>query len=661
MKVSLFAFGVLFACVCTVAQAQDVDFLTLGDAGAEFQAALTGLASAAGGTINVGNIYNCGFASIADTLVSGLTDLITEASSCNPSKVSDIEAKLQTLLADVPASVTTCLQSNTDAQALLTGLGVAGQTQDQIQTAITNWITNNPLTACWDLQGLYSDVNGGDFQKFGSDAGALIKKIFKSSKILRAHKDNIAQILTGVNSNIQDQADVNSIVSCGSETTYTAIDAAILPIMDEAASCDPTKMDDIAAKVNTLIQAVPASEQQCFSSNADVQKLLKGLGVAGLSPSDIKSKVTSYVLSHILSICGTIDGLNKKIKGGDYLGFGTDAGKLVVNVFKSSKMLGAHKDNIAQILTGVNSNIQDQADVNSIVSCGSETTYTAIDAAILPIMDEAASCDPTKMDDIAAKVNTLIQAVPASEQQCFSSNADVQKLLKGLGVAGLSPSDIKSKVTSYVLSHILSICGTIDGLNKKIKGGDYLGFGTDAGKLVVNVFKLSTNQKIAREITFALMMVSKLQANLDGFADLLGGFASATSAKGADTKTTAKCTDEATAGTLLTAIADLTKTASTCDLTKVTDLVTKAKAVVDAVPAAHKQCFAADPAIKQIGTALGVVGAKPDQLVQKVLTYAIGHFSEVCSTIKTLDTDASGAAWNQYGADAGALAVKILA
>ena len=319
------------------------------------------------------------------------------------------------------------------------------------------------------------------------------------------------------------------------------------------------------------------------------------------------------------------------------------------------------KDHLTQVLTGINSNLQDKADVNSIMACGSETSFATIETTLLPLMDEAAKCDPTKIDDIANKVQTLIKTIPASEQQCIQTNPEGQKLLKGLGVLGLTPSEIKTKVASYVLSHILSVCGNLDSLNKKLKGGDFLGFGTDAGKLVVNIFKLSTSKKVAREITFALMMAGKLQANLDSFADLLGGFASATSAKGADTKTTAKCTDEATAGTLLTAIADLTKTASTCDLTKAAELATKAKAVVDAIPAAHKQCFAADPAIKQIGTALGVVGAKPDQLVQKVLTYAIGHFSEVCSTIKTLDTDASGAAWNQYGADAGALAVKILA
>jgi hypothetical protein len=511
MKVSLFAFGVLFVCVCIVAQADFVDFLSVRDGPSDLKDTFTGLAAAVGGSINTDNIYNCGFDPIADNLVTGIKDLINEASGCNPSKVSDIQAKLQTLLASIPESIGVCLQTSSDAQAFLNGLHVLGKSPQQIQDAVTSWITNNPLTACWDLQGLASSVNSGNMKQFGSDGGAILIEIFTSKKnvsTLRASKDHFTQMLTGIASNVQDTVDVNSIASCSDEPTYVTIEAALLPIIDEAASCDPTKLDDIGQKVTALVNGLPDSAKQCLNTNTEGQKLLNGLGILGLTPAQIQSKVTNYVLSHVFSLCGTVGNLNKKLKAGDFNGFGTDVGKIALDIFKNSA---------------------------------------------------------------------------------------------------------------------------------------------------------KSNKQIAQEAVFALLISDKTKVKaLDSFSALLGGVASVV-AKGADTQTTAKCTDEPTAGNVISTIADLIKKGSTCDLTKASELATKAKALVDSIPAGHKQCFNNDSGAKKIASGLGIAGASMDKIVQKVLVYAIGHFSDICNSVKVLDSDASSSNWNQFGVDSAKLLQRMLA
>jgi len=508
MKASLFAFGVLLACVCTISYADyNVDFLaSIRDTSSDVKDILTGLVSSTkSSSISVDNIFNCGFSTIADVLESATKDLVSEASSCDPSKSTDIQNKLTALLNTIPQTVSTCLQSSSDAQSLLTGLHVAGLTQAQVQAQVTSWIENNPLTACWDLQGLQSDVENNNWSQFGSDAGSLI-----------------------------------------------------------------------------------------------------------------------------------------------------------ISIFTSKKRLGTHKDHFTQIMTGIASNVQEAVDVGSLINCSDEPTYTTIEAALLPLIDEAASCDPTKYDDISQKAAALVNSIPDTAVQCISQNPESQKLISGLGISGLTPDQIQTKITNYVLSHILSICSTLDRLNKQLKNSDFQGFGTDVGKLVVDIFKSSNHKKVAQDFVFALMVTDKLKLKaVDTLADLLGGLASVTTAKGADVKTTAKCTDEPTAGNILSTLADLIGKSSTCDLSKATEIAQKAKALVDGIPDTQKQCLNNDPAAKQIVGAFGIAGSSIDKLMPKIVSYAIGHFSEVCNTLKVLNSDATGGNWNQFGVDAGKLIVKI--
>jgi len=322
--------------------------------------------------------------------------------------------------------------------------------------------------------------------------------------------------------------------------------------------------------------------------------------------------------------------------------------------------LKTHTDHFTQMLTGIASNVQEAVDVGSIITCSDEPTYTTIESALLPLIDEAASCDPTKFDDITKKATALVNSIPDTAKQCLDQNPEGKKLLSGLGISGLTPAQIQTKITDYVMSHILSVCSTLDGLNKKLKNSDFQGFGSDVGKLAVAILRSSNHKKVAQDFVFALMVTDKLKLKaVDTLADLLGGLASVTSAKGADVKTTAKCTDESTAGNILSTLTDLIGKSSTCDLSKATEIAQKAKALVDGIPDTQKQCFNNDPAAKKIAGAFGITGSTIEKLIPKVIAYAIGHFSEVCNTLKVLNSDITGGNWNQFGVDSGKLLVKI--
>jgi isocitrate dehydrogenase len=123
--------------------------------------------------------------------------------------------------------------------------------------------------------------------------------------------------------------------------------------------------------------------------------------------------------------------------------------------------------------------------------------------------------------------------------------------------------------------------------------------------------------------------------------------------------------DEPTAARVISTIADLIKQASACQVTKAVTLGNKAKALVASIPADQKKCFMNDPTGKIIASGLGISVASPeksmDKLVQKAIRYAIGHFSEVCKSLKGLNSDASSGNWQKFGVNSAITLKKVLA
>jgi len=349
--------------------------------------ALSGLASASGSaSINVDNIFNCGFSAFADQMIASIKDLIGEASGCNPTKISDISAKLKALITSVPASIKTCLASSSDAKSLFDGLHLTGKTPDQIQTDVINFVLSNPLTACWDLQGLQSDITSGNMNKLGSDGGALIKKIYSSKaldvvddddfayddefvyvdefvdnddplddddlvKFVRDSTSDLKDALSGLASASGSASiNVDNIFNCGFSAFADQMIASIKDLIGEASGCNPTKISDISAKLKALITSVPASIKTCLASSSDAKSLFDGLHLTGKTPDQIQTDVINYVLANPLTACLDLQDLQSDITSGDMKKLGADGGALIKKV--SSSKFADMDDNemLAQVI-----------------------------------------------------------------------------------------------------------------------------------------------------------------------------------------------------------------------------------------------------------------------------------------------------------------------
>ena len=157
---------------------------------------------------------------------------------------------------------------------------------------------------------------------------------------------------------------------------------------------------------------------------------------------------------------------------------------------------GSSKDHLTQILNGIATNIKDGVDVASLISCGDDFSFSAIEAALYPIMDEFALCAPSNYDDIGRKIIALVKSIPTAQQQCVIQNPESQKLLKGLGLLGLTPAEIKSKITYGYYYRLWSACGLIGGVAQSLKSSDFQGFGTSLGNLAVDIFKPSSQKQL---------------------------------------------------------------------------------------------------------------------------------------------------------------------
>jgi hypothetical protein len=451
------------------------------------------------------------------------------------------------------------------------------------------------------------------------------------------------------------------VLNCGLAAISDKLKSNAKDLLIDVSSCDPSKSDEIENKLQSLLISLPQSINQCVQNAPDTQSFLVGFYFANVAQDLIKSKITNHIRSNPLSACLDLQELQSYIRHESWDLFKSGAQDFIVEMFSTSENeVGANRDHFTQMLVGLTSKVKTPINVKSLISCGSESTFKSTEPLLLSIIDEAALCDVTKLNDILSKMIYLVTSVPAAEAQCVSKNPETKKLMSGFGISGLTPEEIRAKVTKYFTSHSLLICNMFDGLNKKLKNSDFKGFGADVGKMMLEIFKNSNQEEDLQDVILELLGINRLESkSMDTVAEVLGGLASVTSAKGADVKTTVKCTDEATSKKFLSTLSDLISQASDCDLTKMAGIISEVYALINDFPESQQPCFKKDPAANQIFSALGIYDLTLDKLVAKVVAYAISHFSDSCNTVKALNRDITNANWKQLGADSGTLLLAI--
>jgi len=325
-------------------------------------------------------------------------------------------------------------------------------------------------------------------------------------------------------------------------------------------------------------------------------------------------------------------------------------------------------DDVTQMLNGLATNVQGTIDTASIASCGSESIFAAFEAGFLPIMDEVASCNPLDFSDIASKVSALIKTVPDTSKECAKNNADAKKLLTGLGINGLTPDQIKSKITTYVMDNLLSICGTFGDLDSKLKSGDFVGFGTEAGKIALEIFQSSSAEEIAQNIIFALMSAHKTPkvfveflADSSSLTQMLEGFVSQTSAAGTDVSTMVACVDNTLASSLvdvLTQVSGLVASANPDSFNKASQIF---KDFASTVTQAQIQCILGDANFQKISKSVGIDAKTAPATLMKVIGYFLTNIVEIIAVAKEINTDLTTKDFNKAGVVAALELLRMIA
>ena len=80
--------------------------------------------------------------------------------------------------------------------------------------------------------------------------------------------------------------------------------------MKEASACNPFDVSKIESQVKTLIASITDTEKACVNKTTAAVDLIKDYGLTGADPSKIEQEIVSYVIDHILTICGTIGNIS---------------------------------------------------------------------------------------------------------------------------------------------------------------------------------------------------------------------------------------------------------------------------------------------------------------------------------------------------------------
>jgi hypothetical protein len=510
MKVSFFIFGVLLVCICNTSYADsNMDLLnSIFGSSANIGDLVSGLASGIGSSmVSADVVLNCGIAAISDKMKNDNKDLLNEIASCDPTKSEDIEKKLNSVLVSLPESIGQCLQNAPEGQTFLAGLYLTNFAQDLIKSKIANYIQNNPLIACLNLQELQNHIIGQHWDLFKSGAQDFITEMFSlSENEISAYKDHFTDMLIGITSNVKSHIDANSLMKCGSESTFKSSEPLLLSIIDEAALCDVTKLSEITNKMIYLITSIPPSEAQCVAKHPETNKLLSAFGVSGLKPEQIREKITKYFMAHSLTICKTLGDLNKKLKSSDFKGFGAEFGKIVADIFKQKEqeeeflslireflefdnLKSKSMDKVSDILGGLASATSAKVDVKTTMKCTDEPTSQNFVTTFSDLIHQASACDLTKMAGIIREVQALITGFPESQQACFKKDPGAIQIFSALGIHDITLDKLIAKVVAYAISHFSDSCNTVKALDSDITQSNWKKLGTDSGNLLLAIFK----------------------------------------------------------------------------------------------------------------------------------------------------------------------------
>lgn len=337
MKLHLTTFAIIFLCSATLA---------LGDSTADLTQLLKGLFSLTEhADIEVSGLMKCLSTSNLDAIQNVSVDLIAEGADCNPTKIFDFKTKIEAVYNQIPQNQIDCVMNHSVIDTLGKDYNIIPMTQTQIATKVIEYGLAHMLTLCEANVVINSDIQAGDWKKVGVDGGKVLKNIFgvKSKFELFTLGDSLGDLntlLTGLASATSAaQADVSTIAACASANTAEHLQSSLVELITEAAACNPLKVTDITTKVDALLNSFPASELDCLKDNTAAAQVIDAFGITGLRKDDIKNKIVSYIMAHLISACSDMHTLSADLAKNDWNVFGAHAGKMLLKVFTAKSAL----------------------------------------------------------------------------------------------------------------------------------------------------------------------------------------------------------------------------------------------------------------------------------------------------------------------------------
>jgi len=160
---------------------------------------------------------------------------------------------------------------------------------------------------------------------------------------------------------------------------------------------------------------------------AEATAIQAALHISGLTPTQIETKVISYVTLHLATVVADVKTMNTAFDAEQFTAVGTDACELAQAVFGESQLLKRsyiqdNSANVCDIATG----IWVQAGLTSptnLCSCADETTAGNLLTLIGEVLTEASSGSLSVLTKIEAQVQAFVQSVPQSVITCLQGSA----------------------------------------------------------------------------------------------------------------------------------------------------------------------------------------------------------------------------------------------
>ena len=614
-------------------------FSTLKDAKSTLQLLNNGFYEQAGLPDPV-TVLNCYDDDTAELTVDFIGTVLQQMADNN---VVAVEKTIKAFQAQAPQSLKDCLNSNAEIQTVQRAYGFYGMTLDQIQNKIEVYAFSHLIAFRKAATQANNDFKAGNFVTVGSEGGQLAKQIFQQSlrmrKNLRSDRDTLQLVFNG----FWEQAglaDPQTAVSCFDDNSATQAVNALGNSLSQLAN------NNVAGAEKTItdfVNALPQSVKTCLGANSEVQSMLSAYHIAGLTPSQVESKLVKFLVTHIFSLHKDAVQANSNFQSGNYKPVGTEGGVIAQQVFGSGR-----KSSSFSTLKDAQSTLQDlyngyfeQAnlpDPTTILSCYDDDTTQLTVNFIGSVLVQMAN---NMVIAVEKTIKAYQSQVPQAVKDCLAANAELQEVEKTYGYAGLTLILIQARVEAYAINHLQAFHAASVQANNDFRFGNFKTVGKEGGQLAQQVFANKNTRKSLRSDRDTLQLV------FNGFWEQAGL---------ADPQTAVSCFDDNSATQAVNALGNSLSQLANNNVAGAEKTITD---FVNTLPQPVKTCLGANSEVQSMLSAYHIAGLTPSQVESKLVKFLVTHIFSLHKDAVQANSNFQSGNYKPVGTEGGVIAQQV--